>query len=235
MKKIITSILALSFLAANAQTADEVVQKYSAAMGGLDAFDKITTVKITGNYFTQGNELPMTIQMINNKGVRTDIEAMGQFVTNVYFNGTGWKINPFAGVTTATAMTGNELADFKAQASLATNLMDYKKRGHAVELLGEEDVEGIKCYKLKFTNADTRKETFYFINTADNIILKSVTKADIQGQETVVEAWYSDIKDFNGLKFAMTRSSRIDGQVFQEVKFDKIELNVPVDESIFKM
>lgn len=235
MKKLFAAILILSAVSAQAQTADEVIAKYNAAMGGLEAFTKVTSAKFTGSATTQGMVLPMTVQIVNGKAMRADIEVMGQTIVNVYNNGTGWKINPYAGAESATEVSGAELLTFKNQASIANNLMDYKNRGHKVELLGQETVEGIKTYKLKLTNKDDNKETFYFINVADNMLIKAISKRDIQGQEYDVESYYSDIKDVNGLKFAMHSEQKIEGQTFQEVKYEKIELNVPVDEKIFKM
>ena len=38
-----------------------------------------------------------------------------------------------------------------------------------------------------------------------------------------------------GVKFFMSRSSKIEGKEFQSIKYDKIELNVAVDEKIFEM
>ena len=235
MKKILFAVLSFAVVSAQAQTADEVIQKYTTYMGGLDAFNKVTSAKITGTYTVQGNDLSLTIQILNGKGMRSDVEAMGQSVTNCYFNGKGWKVNPFAGVTSPTEVTGAELNDFKLQSSLATQLMDYKARGHQVELQGKEKVEGTDSYKIKLTNKDDSRVTTYFISANDYTMIKSVITRDMQGQQTEVEAFYSDPKEIGGIKFYMTRDSKIEGQTFQTVKFDKIELNVTVDEKIFAM
>ena len=233
MKKILFAILSFAFVSANAQTADDVIQKYSKAMGELAAFNAIKTMKTTGTITTQGVDLALTSQIINGKAVRSDVQAMGQSVINSYKNGKGWKINPFAGVTTITDMTPEELIDFKSQSMIANQLMDYKARGHKVELQGQEDVEGVKTYKIKLTNKDDNKVTTYFISVTNNTIVKSVSTRQLQGQDIEIETFYSDIKDFNGLKFPMVRTQKIEGQVFQEIKIATIEFNVPVDEKIF--
>jgi len=233
MKTILFVVLSFAYFSAHAQTADDVIQKYSKAMGGLAAFNAIKTMKTTGTITTQGVDLSLTSQIINGKAVRSDVQAMGQAVVNAYKDGKGWKINPFTGVTTATDMTPEELIDFKSQSMIASQLMDYKSRGHKVELEGQEDVEGIKTYKIKLTNKDDNKITTYFISVADNTMIKSVSTRQLQGQDIQIETFYSDIKDFNGLKFPMVRTQKIEGQVFQEIKIATIEFNVPVDEKIF--
>ncbi len=234
MKKLLFAVLCVAMLSANAQTADEIIDKYAANLGGLAAYNKINSAKLTGTYSIQGNELPLTIVIINGKAMRSDVEAMGQAVVNVYHNGKGWKVNPFAGATAPTDVTGTELNDFKIQSYLAPQLMDYKSRGHSVELVGKETIEGVETYKIKLTNKDDGKATTYNIAVKDYSMVRSVTTREIQGQQMEVEAWFSDLKDFNGVKFYMTRESKIEGQVFQSVKYDKIELNVPVDEKIFE-
>jgi len=226
-------MLCFVFVSANSQTADDIIQKYSKAMGGLTAFNAIKTMKMTGTVSTQGMDLPLTVQIINGKAVRNDVEVMGQSVINSYKDGKGWKINPFAGAPTATDMTPEELVDFKSQAMISNQLMDYKTRGHKVELLGQEDVEGIKTNKIKLTNKDDNKVTTYFISVADNTLVKSIGSREIQGQQMDVETFFSDLKEFNGLKFPMIRNQKIQGQTFQEIKMSTVDFNVPIDEKIF--
>ena len=235
MKKIFAILICLVSISAFSQSVDEIIQKYAANMGGLDAFNKISSAKLSGTLTSQGNEFPLTTQLINGKAMRTDVDIMGQTVSNCYFNGKGWKINPLAGVTSPTEITGNELYDFKIQSSMASQLMDYKARGHQVEKLGDETTDGIKAFKIKLTSKDDSKVTTYYISTADYKLIKSITSRQIQGQDMDVETYYSDLKDIGGVKFFMARDSKIEGEVFQSIKFEKIELNVAIDEKIFAM
>lgn len=234
MKKIMIALLSLISVSAFSQTADEIVQKYATAIGGLDGFNKLTSAKMTGTVDIQGMSLPLTMQVLNNKGFRLDVDAMGQQVVSVYYNGAGWKLNPFEGAETATDLSENELKDVKAQANLANPLVDYKSRGHKVELIGEEKVEGVNCYHLKLTAKEDGKITDYFISSADYLMIKTVTKKSIQGADVDMETWFSNYKEFNGLKFAMTKTNKVNGNVAQEVNYTNIELNVAIDESIFK-
>jgi len=233
MKKVFLVILCFVFISANSQTADEIIQKYANAMGGLNAINAIKTAKMTGTFTIQGSDLPITTQIINGKAVRSDVELMGQTITSCYKDGKGWKINPFAGIATATDVTGVELMDFKNQSMLANQLMDYKARGHKVELLGQEDVDGVKTNKIKLTNKEDGKVTTYYINTADNMLIKYATTREMQGQEVQIENYFSDIKDLNGLRFSMTRTQKVNGEVTQIIKMTSVEWNVPIDEKIF--
>ena len=218
-----------------AQTADEIIQKYTASMGGLDGYNTIKTAKFTGSLSQSGLVLPVTTQIVNNKAMRLDIEIMGTQIISVYNNGKGWKQNQFDGFETPTEMTAAELADTKPQASLASELMDYKARGHKVELQGKENVEGVECYKITLVSAGNNKTTTYFLDTATYTLIKSVTPRVMQDQSVEVETFYSDLKEFGGVKFAMKRIQKIMGQMFMELKLDKVELGVTIDPSIFEM
>ena len=233
MKKLFIGLLSLVSVAATAQTADEIVQKYAAAMGGLDAFKKVQTAKFAGNVSVQGNDLPMTMQVINNRAVRSDVDVMGTAVTNSYKDGKGWKLNPFAGIETATDMEPAELNDIKGLSSLASPLMDYKNQGHTIELIGQEDVEGVKTFKIKLTAKEDGRATFYYISTADYHIIKASSKRMMQGAETEVETYFSDVKEFNGIRFAMNRTQKMNGSVFQTIQYNTIELNVKIEDSVF--
>jgi hypothetical protein len=238
MKKLFFALLAFTFLSSNAQTVDEVIQKYSANLGGLDAFNKIKSVKMTGIFTTQGIDIPITIQVINGKAIRTDlnIESMGTQVINVYNNGKAWKQNAFAGAPTPTEVTaGTEFNELKMQSMLAPVLMDYKARGYKAELAGQEDVEGVKTYKIKLTFQEDGKTTTYYISTADYTLIKSESEREVQGQTATVGAYYSDLKEFNGIKIFMTRTQKMNGEEFQTTKFSTVELNVLIDEKIFEM
>ena len=233
MKKILLGLLCLSFLSAQSQTAEEVISKYNESLGGLDAFNAVKSAKMTGIATIQGMDLPITIQMINGRAYRIDVEVMGQSVVNSYKDGKGWKINPFGGAETATDVDGAELAEFKNQSLLSNNLMDYKARGNKVELAGQEDADGKKAFKIILTNKDDGKTTTYFLNTADYSMIKSVSSREMQGQTVDVETYYADMKEFGGIKLPMTRTQKIQGQDFQTIALNNVELNVAIDEKVF--
>lgn len=235
MKRLILALLAFSVLSVSAQTVDEIIKKYSDNLGGLDAFNKIKTAKITATFNTQGMDLPMTISVINGKAAKTEVDAMGSTVVRAYKDGKAWTQNPFAGVAQPTEVTGAEVGDYKATSMLASPLMDYKARGHQVELMGQETVEGVKTYKIKLTSKDDGKPTYYYISTSDYSIVKSESERDVQGNSVNIEVYYSNLKDFNGTKFYMTRTQKMNGETFQATTFTNIELNVPIDEKIFDM
>jgi hypothetical protein len=236
MKKILFAVFTLICVSVKAQkTVTEVIDKYTAAAGGLEAFNKITSAKMIGSVAIQGMDFPVTMEVLNGKGMRLDVDVMGQSVTNVYYNGKAWQVNPFGGMPSPTEVSGAELNSFKAQASLANNLMDYKARGHQVALDGEETIEGVKCLKIKLINKDDGRSIHYYIDAATSVLIMTKSIRVVQGQEAEVEMWYSDYKTFGGASIAMHMTQKIGGQISQEISWANMELEVKIDEKIFQM
>lgn len=235
MKKIVLSLLTLITVVAQAQTAEEIIGKYTAACGGLDAFNKITSAKMTGTVAIQSMDFPVTMEILNGKGMRMDVDAMGQTVTNAYYNGKAWQVNPFQGITAPTEVNGSELLSMKTQASLANGLLDYKNRGHQVTLAGEEKVEGVNTYKIILTHKEDGKKVNYFISATDFTLIKTSSTREIQGQQMEVENWYADYKLFGGAKIAMHVIQKISGEVSQDLSWSNIELGVTIDPKKFEM
>lgn len=110
--------------------------------------------------------------------------------------------------------------------------MDYKDRGYKPELLGREDINGTAEYKIALTTDNDKKDTYY-IDPSTYMIIKFVGTRSMMGQEMELETLFSDVKEFGNLKFNTSRTVNANGQTIQEVHFDKIELDVPIDDKIF--
>lgn len=233
MKKLILICSLFISAVAQSQTVEEIIQKFDAHLGGLEKFKNIKTFKMTGNITVQGMELPITMQVITGRAVRTDVEVMGSSVTSSYKDGKGWKINPFAGAPDPTDMNDKELEDAKLQTEAANSLISYKDRGATVELVGKETVAGQEAYKIKYSPKSGNAPTFYFINAANSTLIKSVKRAEVMGTEMEIETLFSNLKEVDGLKFYLGLVQSADGQEMQDIKFDKVELNVPIDEKVF--
>lgn len=235
MKKQLLILFSFACLATNAQTVDEIIHQYANAMGGLDNINNVQTLKKTGTLIAQGLELQMTVQVINNKAIRTEIEAMGKKLIVCYKDEKAWTLNPFAGDTTATDVTGPELLELKAQCQLSSHLMDYKARGHQVELIGKDTVDSATAYKIKLVNKESGIVTYYLIDSTTSLLVRLFTiTEDNVGDEIKMATTFSDLRTFGELKFNMIQTQTVNGEILREIKFNTVELNVPIDEKIFE-
>lgn len=157
---LLSVLLAPAMVSAGAvQTADEVIEKHLAAMGGREALVKITTRKAVGTVtLTNPNgDLTGPIELYSKAPTKTralivlDLTPMGmndKMTLDQKFDGTsGWTLNSLQGDA---PITGNQLDNMK-NASFPNPLLNYKADGTKVELLPNETVAGKSAVVLRIT------------------------------------------------------------------------------------
>jgi outer membrane lipoprotein-sorting protein len=223
-------------VAAAAQTADDIIKKNIEARGGLQKIKAIKSLKLTGKLTVAGPgiELPLTIQQKRPNAFRMDATFQGQSVTQAYDGDSGWQINPFQGVSDPDKMAGDELKEAQEQADIDGALIDYKEKGHTVELLGKEDVEGTPAYKLKLT-LKTGDVRYIYIDAAKSLELKITAKRRSPGGEQEVDIYPGNYKPVGGVLFPFSIEQKIGGQTQVQIAIDKIDIDPPIDDAVFKM
>jgi outer membrane lipoprotein-sorting protein len=142
---------------------------------------------------------------------------------------------PFMGKKDPELMSADEAKEMEETADLDGPLMDYKDKGNQVELLGKEKVEGTDAYKLKVTLKNGDIQTVY-IDADSFLSIKEETKRTVRGTDHDVESSIGDYKEVDGIVFPFAVESGVKGGTEkQKITISKIELNVPVDDAIFKM
>src|SRR5437868_15046000 len=101
VKKIFLSLLLLvSVHGLKAQTVDEVVDKFIAAIGGTEKVMALSSIKMDGTLNTQGFDVGIIVTVLNGKGARTDISVPGMSEGYRIVTPTkGWNYLPFQGQT----------------------------------------------------------------------------------------------------------------------------------------
>jgi hypothetical protein len=238
MKKILIFSLVCMFTTATAfaQTADEIVNKHIEAMGGKDKIAAMKTLKMVASVDIGPNmKAPMTMYVVDNKAFRMELEFQGMKMINAFEGETGWYINPFGGKKDPENMNAEQIRETKNELDLSGSLFNYKEKGHTVELIGKEDMEGTDTYKLKVTKKSGDVEYIY-LDAASYLELKKTRKTKFEDKEVETESLSSNWKKVDGIMFPFTVEQRQkDASQGQAVNFDSYEVNAKVDESMFKM
>ncbi len=224
----------LSLASVNAQTADEVVNKHIEAIGGAGNWKKVNSVVQTGTMSVQGMNLDVINTIVQLKGSRQDITAMGMANYMIVTPTAGWRFFPIQGQQAPEPITEEELKENQENLDIQGSFLDYKTKGHTVELLGKEEVDGTECYKVKLTSK-AGKPTTYFIDTKTYLVLKSTTVAKANGQEAELSTTYSNYQKLpEGITFPMAVSIPFAPGMNLDFAITKVEINKAVDEAIFK-
>ena len=237
-RKLCFRIVAVAALASAvwAQTADEIIAKNIQARGGADKLAGVQTIKATATMaMGPGMEAPGTSIQKRGNMARLEFTIQGLTAVQAYDGKNAWEVMPFMGKKDPELMSADEAKDIQEMADIDGPLVDYKNKGNQVELLGKEKLEGTDTYKLKATLKNGDVQTIYI--DADSFLeIKEETKRTVRGSEQIVEESIGDYKEVNGIIFPFAMESGVKGsQQKQKLTISKIELNVPAEDSIFKM
>lgn len=225
--------LLMGMSAAKAQTAEEVVAKHIEAIGGKDKISQIKSVYMENTMEVMGNEAPSTTTILNGKGFKNETDFNGQKIVSCVTDKGGWSINPMAGQTTPTAMTPEQVKAAQDQLYVGGPLFNYAEKGNKLAMGGKESVNGVDALKVKVTSKDNVEST-YFIDPTSYYIIKAIRKQTISGQDMEVTMLFSNYQKTDyGYVVPFTTEMQLP-QFTLKYNTKKVEINKPVDESIFK-
>jgi outer membrane lipoprotein-sorting protein len=217
-------------------TVDEVIARHVAARGGMDKLKGVQTVRMSGRMtMGPGIEAPVSVEVKRPHRMRMEMQFQGMTAIQAFDGTSGWMIMPFQGRTDPQPMSPDDVKDAEEMADIDGPLVDYKAKGHTVEMVGKEAVEGTDAYKLKLKlkNGDER---YVFLDTEYFMEIRNEGKRKIRGSDVEVEASFGDFKEVGGIQFPHSIEQAPKGSPQkQKITIDKIEVNPTVEDSRFKM
>src|SRR6266480_1844107 len=216
-------------------TVDELVAKNVAAKGGADALRALQSVRFTGKMLV--NEGQIQVAYVETKKrpaeVRSELTLQGMTAIQAYDGEQGWRVSPFQGRKDPEKMSADDTKSLMEEAEIDGPLVDWKTKGSTVEYLGKEDVDGTLAHKLKVVrkNGDV---SFVYLDPDHFLEIRIVTGRMRHGAYEEVETDLGDYEKAGGV-FVPTsiEAGPKGGSDKQRIIIDRVEANVPVDETIF--
>lgn len=236
LRKALSGLVLAAVLAAPAaaQTADEVIAKSFEARGGLDKLKAVQSIRMTGKMSMGPMELPIVIESKRPASLRLDVTVQGTPAVQAYDGTTAWGISPM-GTGQAEALPADQSREMADQADLDGPLVDSKAKGHQVELVGREKVEGSEAFKLKVTKKSGDVE-YYFLDAESYLPVRVEGKRTVRGTEIEGEGTIGDYKEAGGFLWPHSIQNGAKGRPEkQTITIEKIEINPAIDDARFKM
>src|SRR6266853_171908 len=217
-------------------TADELVAKNIDAKGGATRLNNLQTLRATGKLLVpvQGQiELGFVQTKKRPDEVRTEASLQGMTQIEAYDGKEGWKVSPFFGRKDPERMSADDVKALVEDTEIDGPLADWKTKGSTVEYLGTEDVDGTPAHKLKVVrkNGDV---TFVYLDPDAFLEIRKISQRVEQGAQVEVETDVGDYEKAGGVfvptSIEVGRKGSPDKQM---VVVDKVEANVPLDDTIF--
>jgi outer membrane lipoprotein-sorting protein len=231
--------------AASAQTADQIIEKHLAALGGRETLSKLTSRRSTGTITiaTPNGDLsgPCEIDVkAPNKSrayMQLDGSALGltdKIIIEQKFDGvTGWSLNSMQGDA---EVTGNRLENLGNNV-FPSPLLNYKAAGVAFEVLPRQQIAGKDALVMRAT-PKAGSAVLMFFDAETFLLVRTVTKLNDpqMGGEVEQTADLSDYRVVDGVKvpFRIVNSSTTPmGTQTGTITLTKVEHNVTLADALF--
>ncbi len=220
-------------------SAAQIIEKYVAARGGLEAWRQIQSMVWVGHIERPNNagapSLPYVLEQKRPGKTRFEIKAQNQTWVRVYDGVHGWKLRPARnGPPEVEPYTAEELSSAQNGQGLDGPLMDYQAKGITVMLDGVDDVEGHKAYRLnvKFPSGVTNH---VWIDAQSFLQIKYDRQSrNALGQPGTVSVFYRNYATIEGLQIPLMIESGSDtGTAKDKMVIDKVLLNPLVEDQRF--
>jgi len=220
---------------AQAQTADDVVALNLRSKGG-EKWQGITSVKMSGRMSSQGMELPMTVYARRPNHTRQELDVKGAKLVQAFDGTTGWIVNPLAGSETPQEMPAPLVQMMRNTADFDGPLVNYKQKGHAIELVGRDKVGETDVHHLKITLKSGDVQHSY-LDATTGVELKKTQEVDLgTGEQQTLETRMSDYRPVNGVMVAHAITQLMNGKPVADMTIDRVEFNASdVQDSLFRM
>jgi hypothetical protein len=213
----------------SAQTLDEIVKKYTAA-NKLDHVVNLKTIKITANMSMMGMEMPMVLFMKNPNKIKSVTTFNGQDMVQVFDGEKGYVVSPMTGSNDPMEMTPDQVKQTLRSNIFQNFMANYLKNGQ-LALIGEEKVNDKPAYKIKAT-IEGGTVIDMFIDKDSYFLVKSSTTTSQGGMTINLESYPSDYTETNGIMIPMKTTTTAQGMEIL-INFTKVEVDVPMEDSIF--
>ena len=221
----------------HAQTVEDIIATNLRSKGGLEKIKATNSVRMAGSVVARdmnGRELSGTMTMVAKRPnlMRRDVDVGGQHVVNAFDGSTLWMA---MGNGAPQQVPSTQNAYSSQDAEFDSVFVDYKEKGHKIEFVGKETVDGAPVYHLKVTKKGGPPQDYYL--DAETGLEKriSVTGPGPNASQMVNVTEFSDYRSVDGSMVPFVLKQRQNGIVVATTTLDKVEFNVAIDDGFFRM
>ena len=223
--------------AATPPTVDELVAHNVEARGGAAKLKSIALLHRSGRLVVPGANIELAAVEWQSRGgeFRQEITLQGLTAIQSYDGHDAWQVQPFEGRKDPSLMSADEAKAFALQADLEGPFVDYRAKGHKVEYLGLEDVDGTPAHKLR-VRLKWGDEATYWIDPDTWMVIRVLERQTVRGAEQMVETDLGEYQQVAGVWVPMSEEQGpkdSDSTQRQKLVFDHADANGTVSARYF--
>jgi photosystem II stability/assembly factor-like uncharacterized protein len=219
-------------------TVEEILAKNLAARGGAAKIDAIRSLRMTGKVvFGSGdNAVEAAWAGLQKRPgmIRTEVTLQGLTAVDAFDGKEAWSLNPFQGRRDAQKNSADEARALAQNADIEGPLVHWREKGHRVESLGTEDVDGTPALKLRVSLKDGDTE-YVFLDPDYFLEIRVERVARVRGAERITETDLGGYEQVAGVWFPFSsESGRKGGPRNARVTIERAEANVGAEDALFQ-
>jgi outer membrane lipoprotein-sorting protein len=210
---------------------DQILEKYTQALGGQAAYEKVTTRTMKGTVEIPDDNVtgPAHVLAKAPGSYRLTLDIPGYGIVETVVDGTaGWEKNPDSGVH---AMSKGDLAAAARDHAFHREVR-LKELYPKMQAAGADKVKGRDVVVIEASSADGPAEKLYFDAENGLLLKRDFERVTLEDGIVQYEVFYGDYRDVDGLKVAgsIEQRSPDNTMIF---KFTEIKNDAALEDTAF--
>ena len=216
----------------------KILGNYVRAMGGMDAIKEITSYRASGTVKMGRNENEIRLMRKAPRCSRYEVDhEMRYRQTGTVVRATdgdyAWTRDGRKEDARPKPMGKAKTKDFNREADFYGPLIDWEEKGITFRYEGKDRLGKRPVYILKAHHPDGAREWFYF-DAKSFILLRHKGEGAFANARQMIDTTYTGYRKLGDTYFPTTRVLSLRGQELGRTTFEKVEPNVPLDDSLFE-
>lgn len=216
---------------------DEIVASHLAARGGQEKLQALRSIRETGTVTASDGRVARVVREIKRPDLFR-LEFVFQGTTSVFAHDghQGWQVAPLQGKFEPELVPPEvDTAGGVDQRDLEGPLVNWREKGHVVELAGREVLPSGDAFKLKVTLKGGAIR-FDYVDEKTRQVVRSDVPRMVRGRQMILENVFSDFREVGGIVFPHRIETHVkDRPQVLTILVSKVELDPDLDDARFRM
>ena len=215
------------------QTVNQIVDRHIEAKGGRASWDRIESVRITGDFTAFSKVKPFVLHRKRDRLYHLDHTMNGRRVIVGHDGASSWWDNGFSPAGPVPMTQPADLAALERELDFQTPLFNYQERGFELTLLADDNIEGIPAIALQLERSDGSLEVWYLDPDSYLELARKSPGSDF-GRPLLSRTFFDDFREVGGVQLPF----HVETQWYTRdriMNIAEIELNPKIDDSLFGM
>ena len=215
---------------------DEIIASNLAARGGEERIRALQALRATGMATATGGRVARVTYEIKRPGFfRLEFSSQGTKSVFAHDDEIGWQVAPSQGQFEPQPTTPENDLGFSAdERDIEGPLVDWREKGHMVDLVGREVLEGGEAFKLAVTLNDGSIR-YDYIDVESRQIVRSDLPRRVRGEGVVLVDTFSDFREVGGLVFPhIIETHVVNRPQTIRIVVESIEIDPDLDDARFR-